>query len=178
MTHIAEIVDRLRRLAKRREDEGIYTDAELCEEAARLLEPSAAIGAGGQAVAELHGPFGWLNGHRALAEDSWTLESDPLENSAEYFAVPLYALVDPFKEIGKDFDGKPALAHPQPLPLKEEVERVVEALRKARQLVDIATDWNLDEVEIDGEMVKTHSLGSEFDAILLALAAKEGRDNG
>lgn len=57
---------------------------------------------------QLHGPFGWLNGHRALSEDSWTLENDPMENSEEYFAVPLYALRDPFKEIGRDFDGKPA----------------------------------------------------------------------
>jgi len=81
----------------------------------------------GQAVAELHGPYGWLNGCRGLSEDSWTLESDPLENSAEYFAVPLYALVDPFKEIGKDFDGKPVLAHPSPtLPLRDEVELVLE----------------------------------------------------
>lgn len=195
MTRIAEIADRLHRLAKRREDEGIYTDAALCEEAAayltaaigaggqsyaQIVEPYTAaqrmirdaiqelfgsvaslesedatllrgpephheaeaqidalmrvrdhIGAGGQAVAELHGPFGWLNGHRALAEDSWTLESDPLENSAEYFAVPLYALVDPFKEIGKDFDGKPSIAHPRPLPLKEEVERVLERAKTA-----------------------------------------------
>lgn len=46
----------------------------------------------------IHGPFGWLNGCRGLSEDSWTLESDPLENNDEYFAIPLYALVDPFKE--------------------------------------------------------------------------------
>lgn len=38
MTQIADIADRLRRLAKRREDEGIYTDAELCNEAARALQ--------------------------------------------------------------------------------------------------------------------------------------------
>jgi len=54
------------------------------------------------AVRELHGPYGWLNGHRALSEDSWELENDPLENSDEYFAIPLYALTDPFAEIGKD----------------------------------------------------------------------------
>jgi len=40
MTRIAEISDRLRRLAKRREDEGNYTDAALCEEAASLLTPA------------------------------------------------------------------------------------------------------------------------------------------
>lgn len=50
----------------------------------------------------MHGPFGWLNGHRALSEDSWSIEGDPLANSEEYFSIPLYALVDPFKEAGKD----------------------------------------------------------------------------
>ncbi|MAN77829.1 MAG: hypothetical protein CML24_11700 [Rhizobiales bacterium] len=54
------------------------------------------------APVELHGPYGWLNGHRALNEENWTLEMDPLENSEEYFAIPLYALSDPFKEIGRD----------------------------------------------------------------------------
>lgn len=37
MTRIAELQDRLRRLAKRREGEGIYTDAAICEEAAEAL---------------------------------------------------------------------------------------------------------------------------------------------
>lgn len=60
-------------------------------------QPVAAISV---AAKELYGPFGWLNGCRGLSEDSWNLESDPLENSDEYFAVPLYALTDPFKEVG------------------------------------------------------------------------------
>jgi len=41
MTRIAEISVRLRCLAKRREDEGIYTDAALCTEAADLLTTPA-----------------------------------------------------------------------------------------------------------------------------------------
>ncbi len=65
------------------------------------------------APVELHGPYGWLNGHRALNEENWTLEMDPLENSEEYFAIPLYALSDPFKEIGRA--GPPAaLTTPKP----------------------------------------------------------------
>lgn len=40
------------------------------------------------------------------------------------------------------------------------------ALKKASQLADIATDWNLDEVEIDGEMVRTYDLRDEFDAAI------------
>ncbi len=38
MTQNAEISDRLRRLAKRREDDGIYTDANLADAAAARLE--------------------------------------------------------------------------------------------------------------------------------------------
>lgn len=41
MTRIAEIADRLERLAKRREDEGIYTDADLCRVAAAALSASS-----------------------------------------------------------------------------------------------------------------------------------------
>jgi hypothetical protein len=39
-----------------------------------------------------------------------------------------------------------------------------EAVRKAIQLASIASDWNLDEVEIDGEMVNTYRLREEFEA--------------
>lgn len=53
----------------------------------------------------LYGPFGWLNGCRGLSEDSWSLETDPLENSEESFAIPLYATVDPFEEIGVAVNG-------------------------------------------------------------------------
>lgn len=37
MTRIADLQDRLLRLARRREDEGIYTDAELVRAAERAL---------------------------------------------------------------------------------------------------------------------------------------------
>jgi TATA-box binding protein (TBP) (component of TFIID and TFIIIB) len=49
-------------------------------------------------------------------------------------------------------------------------EKLVAALRKALQLTNIASDWNLDEVEIDGEMVETSDLRKQF---LAALAAAE-----
>lgn len=71
-----------------------------------------AVGPEPVAVRELHGPYGWLNGHRALSEDSWELENDPLENSDEYFAIPLYALTDPFAEIGKDGPRSALVATP------------------------------------------------------------------
>ena len=41
-----------------------------------------------------------------------------------------------------------------------------ESLRKAEQLACIATDWNLTEVEIDGEMVSVYDLRREFKAVL------------
>lgn len=49
------------------------------------------------------------------------------------------------------------------------------ALKKASQLADIATDWNLDEVEIDGEMVRTYDLRDEFDAAIAKATAAEGK---
>lgn len=52
-------------------------------------------------------------------------------------------------------------------------QTVREALDKAKQLALIADDWNLDEVEMDGEMVATYSLVKVFDS---ALAAVESVD--
>ena len=43
---------------------------------------------------------------------------------------------------------------------------LAEAVRKAEQLARVASDWNLDEVEIDGDMVPTHQLFDEFTAAL------------
>lgn len=45
-------------------------------------------------------------------------------------------------------------------------KELVEALRKAEQLAQIARDWNLYEVEIDGEMVDIYALTDEFSAAL------------
>lgn len=43
---------------------------------------------------QLFGPYAHLNGHRALSEDSWTVEDDPIGNDVEYFSIPLFAKVD------------------------------------------------------------------------------------
>lgn len=45
----------------------------------------------------------------------------------------------------------------------------LEALDKAKQLANIAGDWHLDEVEIDGEMVETSELAAEFAELLIKL---------
>jgi hypothetical protein len=52
-------------------------------------------------------------------------------------------------------------------------ERLRVALRKAIQLAQVASDWNLDEVEIDGKMVPTDLLYDEFDAALRAAGGGE-----
>lgn len=46
--------------------------------------------------------------------------------------------------------------------LKEQIAAKDEALRQAAMLADIASDWNLDEIEIDGEMVLTYDLHKRF----------------
>lgn len=43
-------------------------------------------------------------------------------------------------------------------------------LDKAAQLASVASDWNLDDVEINGEMVSIYTLMEEF------LTAKEATD--
>ncbi len=44
-------------------------------------------------------------------------------------------------------------------PLEKDIR---ELINKARQLAEVARDWNLDEVEINGEMVTITSLIKEF----------------
>lgn len=43
------------------------------------------------------------------------------------------------------------------------IQEAKEALRLAVKLADIATDWHLDEVEIDGEVVSVYDLMVLFD---------------
>ncbi len=42
----------------------------------------------------------------------------------------------------------------------------LEATRKALQLARVASDWNLNEVEVDGEMVSIDQLIEEFTTVL------------
>ena len=49
---------------------------------------------------------------------------------------------------------------------------LLSAVRVAEQLASIATDWNLDEVEIDGQMVSTYDLLKSFQDVV---AKAEGR---
>lgn len=124
MTRIAEIADRLRRLAKRREMEGIYTDSGLCEEAAAIL---VAIGAGGQAVA---GETEW---HRAdgvesillytLVQDGWRKGDPVMVNDIMVRIEAANGSETPIEPIANRILS--ALSQPHPAN-----ERVVEALPK------------------------------------------------
>lgn len=73
----------------------------------KFVDHAAAV-----AMPKLFGPYGHLNGHRALNEESWAVEDDPMENDEEYFSIPLYALVEPvfpvmhgFPPDAQPFDG-------------------------------------------------------------------------
>lgn len=46
---------------------------------------------------------------------------------------------------------------------------IQKALDEAIQLAEIASDWNLDEVEIDGEMVSIYDLQDRFKVALAAI---------
>ena len=50
--------------------------------------------------------------------------------------------------------------------LEAQRDDLLEKVRKANQLALVASDWNLNEVEIDGEMVPIFSLVAEFTAAI------------
>ena len=70
-----------------------------------------------------------------------------------------------------DGDVKYLLATPE----REAAPEMYEAVRKAEQLATIATDWNLTEAEIDGEMVSVYELRQWFQS---TLALADGEVNG
>lgn len=51
---------------------------------------------------------------------------------------------------------------------------LLKACRVAEQMASIASDWNLDEVEIDGEMVSTYELGELFAAAIAKATGETG----
>lgn len=53
-------------------------------------------------------------------------------------------------------------------------ERVIGALRVAMQMAEVADDWNLDEVEIDGEMWRTRDIRNQMSALLAELGRPQG----
>lgn len=60
-------------------------------------------------------------------------------------------------------------------PIQHEAAGVIEALsevaRKVTQLTSICADWNLEEVEINGEMIDVREIGTEAEAALAKVGA-------
>jgi len=52
-------------------------------------------------------------------------------------------------------------------------ERVIGALRVAMQMAEVADDWNLDEVEIDGEMWRTWDIRNQMRTLLADLGRSQ-----
>lgn len=50
------------------------------------------------------------------------------------------------------------------------------ALRVAMQMAEVADDWNLDEVEIDGEMWRTRDIRNQMRTLLADLGRPQGED--
>lgn len=63
-------------------------------EAAENLGYERGLRDGRAEAPKLFGPYAHLNGHRALSEDSWSVEDDPIPNNEEYFSIPLFAQVE------------------------------------------------------------------------------------
>ncbi|UYT57731.1 hypothetical protein OHI65_14770 [Brucella sp. MAB-22] len=83
------------------------------------------------AVRELHGPFGHIVGRRDLREDEWSLENDPVDEddaAKGFFSVPLYALTDPFKEIGVDGPANANSPATRELALEEHLQAIEQQL--------------------------------------------------
>lgn len=103
MTPIAEIVDRLRRLAVRRGNEGFYTDATLVYEAADALEALPAL-----IPAQSQEPVAWQ--HRIFYEDTrkwsdWRPGRRDTTLANEFEERPLYAA--PAPEGWRSMDSAP-----------------------------------------------------------------------
>jgi len=60
----------------------------------------------------------------------------------------------------------------------EEVRGLVAAIEKAEQLADIASDWNLDEVQIDGEMMDIYTVKDIFTNALAKYQGTAEKESG
>jgi len=79
---------------------------------------------------QLYGPFGHLTGDRNLSEDTWEVYDEPAATVGDIFSIPLYALSDPFKEIGLDVDVKADVLSPDPAQYLEMAVQVADKANK------------------------------------------------
>ena len=56
--------------------------------------------------------------------------------------------------------------------LIESQQEMINQLKIAEQFMNIASDWNLDEVHIDGEWCETHQLVENIRNVICSIAAK------
>ncbi|MGH6775924.1 MazG-like family protein [Brucella tritici] len=109
---------------------------------------------------ELHGPFGHIVGRRDLREDEWSLENDPVNETDAakgFFSVPLYALTDPFKEIGIDGPANAASPTARELALEE-------ALKPFAEAYGDATKWAVPGAVFD-EQSKKYALTAMINSV-------------
>jgi hypothetical protein len=160
-----ELIAALRKAVEHTAIVGTGTFTDMINLAADRLEAlqSASV------TVKLHGPYGWLNGHRALNEEYWHLERDP-ESSEEYFAIPLYALSDPFVEIGLK-GPDPATPDQLEVVKGEDVTALVEFFRVAQ--MDGCTDDPTDDEDASIGWIGDKNMSMTFGHIRRAAAAVE-----
>jgi hypothetical protein len=101
----------------------------------------------------LYGPYGYLNGHRALPEDTWTVEDDAIKNSEEYFSIPLYAKVEPVFPVS--YSEPPAT--PEPVSVVEgEAAEIIRGFLSCPEIADCAPE------DLDNETRNLERLARRF----------------
>jgi hypothetical protein len=129
----------------------------------------------------LYGPYGYLNGHRALPEDTWTVEDDTIKNSDEYFSIPLYAKVEPVFPVSY---SEPR-STPEPVSMVEgEAAEIIRGFLSCPEIADCAPEDLDNETRdlerrarrflasppSDGELVRMRERVQELEAALKPFA--------
>lgn len=95
---------------------------------------------------------------RLLALHQAALNAEENGRSSDVAAMDALVAWNRFEDA---LTAAPALAQ-YALAASAEIERLKEAVRVAEQLAVIASDWNLDEVEVDGEMRSIYDVRDIF----------------
>ncbi len=113
----------------------------------------------------------WQHGggdHVQRAVAAWNRRVPAQGQDATMKSEHLWPLVEQFATTDTDNDERVPASAGVPVEVRE-------ALRVAIQLAEIASDWNLSEVEIDGEMVRTWDIRNQLKSALDA--QEQGVDN-
>jgi hypothetical protein len=110
-----------------------------------------------------------------FTEGPWDVEEELYDHDWAISAPKWGALARVVAEMDDDGGGKTFTISEQGKANADLIAAAPELygiVRKAIQLATIAIDWNLDEVEIDGEMVNTYRLREEFEKAFKKAAGK------